>query len=272
MAGRSIFVINAFNLLLNEVEMAAAGVASNMVRLGVGRHDNVPDVIANHPQTRLNSGDDAQLAAVMAAPTAPAADMVPLADLVAARGEAESLRQQVADLENRAGVQASMVSALQDQARTAGEARAASESALVEAAERIRSLASRLNIPPESVMPPALAGRATETAAAPDASQDAPQAPAPASEAATPPAEPVAAVPAPAAAAEPASPTPEIQTAGTPDVQTPAEPVAAVTVQHKGAGRYAVFRGDEQVTEPTTRDEAEAQAAAMAAPAPAATA
>lgn len=276
MAGRSIYVLKAFNLLLNEVEMAAAEATSNLLHFGIGRHDNIPDVIANHPQVKANTGDDSQLASVLTAPTPPTGDMVPLADLTAAQAEAADLREQVANLQARSALHASMVETLQGQAREAGEARAQSEAALVDATESIRSLASRLNIPPESVMPPALAARPADAADGTGTGDAPPETPAPAGEAApatadtgtgpvveapivTPP-------PAPAALPEGQTPgNPEGQNSGTPPASDPAAP--AITVQHKGAGRYAVFRGDEQVTEPTTREEADAQAAAMAPPA-----
>jgi hypothetical protein len=276
MAGRSIYVLKAFNLLLNEVEMAEAEATSNLIHFGIGRHDNVPDVIAKHPQVKANTGDDSQLASVMTAPTPPTGDMVPLADLTAAQAEAADLREQVANLQARSALHASMVETLQGQLREAGDARAQSEAALVEATESIRSLASRLNLPPESVMPPALAARPANAADGVSTAEAAPETAAPSGEAPPAPAAdgagPVVEAPilTPPAAVAPDVQTPgnpEGQTSGTPPATDPAAP--AVTVQHKGAGRYAVFRGEEQVSEPTTREEAEAQAAALTAPAPA---
>ena len=98
MGGRSIYVLKAFNLLLNEAEMAAAGVATSLLRFNIGRHDEVPDVIASHPQVQVHCGTDAQLSDVIAAPTGSTVDMAPRADLEAARAEAADLRAQVDDL------------------------------------------------------------------------------------------------------------------------------------------------------------------------------
>lgn len=234
MAGSSIYVLKAFSLLLNEAEMAAAGVAQNIVRFGMGRHDDVPGVIADHPQVKAHCGSDEQLAGVMAAPTGPTVPMVPLADLEAAQGEAANLREQVDDLNGRLSVQGSMMEGLRSQVRQAAEARAQAETDMAEAASRIRELAMRLNLPPESVLPASMTAPVVET---------------------SPP-------------AAPSAPAPDGQDASNPEGQTASDPAMAVTVQHKGAGRYAVFRGDTQVTEPTTREEADAQAAQLAGQAP----
>lgn len=246
MAGRSIFVLKAFSLLLNEAEMAAAGVSQNILRFAMGRHDDVPDVIANHPQVKTHTGSDADLAGAMTAPAASTVPTVPLADLEAAQGEVANLRAQVDELNGRLAVQGSMMAGLQAQVRQAAESRAQSESDMAEAASRIRELAVRLNVPPESVLPASMTAPASE---APQASGEAP--------------DPAAEPPAPAQDGQAA----DGQNAGNPEGQTASDPAAdavAITVQHKGAGRYAVFRGDTQVTEPTTREEADAQAAQLA--------
>jgi len=56
-------VVKPFNLLLNEEEQKAAGASSAMVRYGVGRHDDVPTVIADHPYALLHLGDESAAAA-----------------------------------------------------------------------------------------------------------------------------------------------------------------------------------------------------------------
>jgi hypothetical protein len=61
----TLHVVKPFNLLLNTEEQAAAGVDSPMLSFGVGRHDNVHKVVAQHPYVRLHLGDENAAAAAV---------------------------------------------------------------------------------------------------------------------------------------------------------------------------------------------------------------
>lgn len=54
----TLHVVKPFNLLLNSEEQKAIGAAGPMVRFGVGRHDDVHDLIAAHPYAQLHLGDE----------------------------------------------------------------------------------------------------------------------------------------------------------------------------------------------------------------------
>ena len=41
---------------------------NNLLKFGIGRHDNVPAVVADHPQVKMHCGTDEQLSGVVAAP------------------------------------------------------------------------------------------------------------------------------------------------------------------------------------------------------------
>lgn len=54
----TLHVVKPFNLLLNPEEQKAIGAAGPMVRFGVGHHDDVHDLIAEHPYAQLHLGDE----------------------------------------------------------------------------------------------------------------------------------------------------------------------------------------------------------------------
>lgn len=58
----TLHVVKPFNLLLNHEEQTAAGVDKPMLNFGVGRHDDVHKVIAEHPYVKLHLGDESAAA------------------------------------------------------------------------------------------------------------------------------------------------------------------------------------------------------------------
>lgn len=58
----TLHVVKPFNLLLNHEEQTAAGVDKPMLNFGVGRHNDVHKVIAEHPYVKLHLGDESAAA------------------------------------------------------------------------------------------------------------------------------------------------------------------------------------------------------------------
>ena len=54
----TLHVVKPFNLLLSPEEQQAAGVSKPMLSFGVGRHEDVHAVVADHPYTALHLGDE----------------------------------------------------------------------------------------------------------------------------------------------------------------------------------------------------------------------
>lgn len=59
----TLHVVKPFNLLLNTEEQQASGATKPMLSFGVGRHDDVHKVVAEHPYVKLHLGDENAAAA-----------------------------------------------------------------------------------------------------------------------------------------------------------------------------------------------------------------
>ena len=210
---RTIFVLRAFNLLLNDSERERSGAESNMVSFKPGRYD-VHEIIAEHSGAKPFLGDeDRYTQSVSALPgAAPVGDVVPRAELQAAETRITDLTRALEAAQAGSAGQTSMIDNLRRDARAARDARDEAvrerdeaRKALDEANESVRALTANLGAASKGRAPgidPAAAGAGGSTSSA------------------------------------------EIIAA------------AGLEVRHRGGGKYAVFRGEEQLSEAMTKGEA----------------